>query len=982
MSRKCIHFLLTLLVVFGLCSTTVLAMDDTPEKTTENGFNYRICTSYTGTEQFIEITGYTGNASIVEIPDMIEGLPVTHIADYGLENSYFTAITLPDTLLNIGSCAFSSCGALTVVDIPDSVTSIGRAPFMDCTSLTAIRVGDGNTSYYSDDRGVLYNKAQTTLYQIPGALSGDYAIADTVTFIESAAINGCQSLTSITIPAATARYAFDNFVGCSALTQIHVAEGNPNFSSHQGALLNGDKSTLLVIPYGFTGAFTLPATVETFHNDFQFPGQAMTAFYVEDGNPCYSSDAYGVLFNKDKTTLIRAPGGLGIAIYDVPATVQKIESYAFAFCDQPTQFVFSGDAPEQGNNAFSSNPAKKKILYYPANNATWTDAYLRQYASWLTLVAYEGTYPDVFAPDFSCELVDSVLTISGHGKMPDVTKQPDLPWYRYKNEIREVIIEEGITSVSNLAFYWCDKLTTVTLADSITTIGEDAFADCPLESINVPANLKSIGNQAFLSCPLSSFSPLPYGLTDIGYRAFYCSGVTSMEFPSTLVSIGEQAFADCQKLTEVTFLGGSADIQSRAFAFIPFGTNTRSMLSKITFLGDLPLLAADAFKDVTADAYYPPNNDSWTAEAMHGYGGNLTWEVYDLEGAVSDGVSGVCSDTTNWSLADGILSISASQDAPNAISRIATPMSTQIRMPDYSNIEATPWYRYRTMIERIVVRGGVEYIGANAFFSLPNVTEVYIGSDVSAIGSDSFGACPQVETITFYGDAPAMDNSVFAGTTAAISYPADNATWDDAALGAFGDDVTHEPYEGTPPEIPEPRNNPFTDIKRGSYYYDAVLWAADQGIASGITNTTFVPGSQCTRAQAVTFLWRASGKPEPSSSSHPFTDANEKAYYYKAMLWAVENGITAGMTSTTFEPDRVCTRGQVVTFLWRAAGKPEPSSTSHPFTDINEKAYYYNAMLWAVEDGITAGMTPTTFEPERTCTRGQVVTFLYRNYAD
>ena len=93
-------------------------------------------------------------------------------------------------------------------------------------------------------------------------------------------------------------------------------------------------------------------------------------------------------------------------------------------------------------------------------------------------------------------------------------------------------------------------------------------------------------------------------------------------------------------------------------------------------------------------------------------------------------------------------------------------------------------------------------------------------------------------------------------------------------------------------------------------------------------------------------------------------------------------GITAGMTSTTFEPDRVCTRGQVVTFLWRAAGKPEPSSTSHPFTDINEKAYYYNAMLWAVEDGITAGMTPTTFEPERTCTRGQVVTFLYRNYAD
>ena len=114
--------------------------------------------------------------------------------------------------------------------------------------------------------------------------------------------------------------------------------------------------------------------------------------------------------------------------------------------------------------------------------------------------------------------------------------------------------------------------------------------------------------------------------------------------------------------------------------------------------------------------------------------------------------------------------------------------------------------------------------------------------------------------------------------------------------------------------------------------------------------------------------------------SNPFTDVSEGRYYYDPVLWAVENGITAGITPTTFAPDSNCTRGQVVTFLWRAAGKPEPKTTVHPFTDVNEKAYYYKAMLWAVENGITAGMTATTFAPDQTCNRGQVVTFLYRVY--
>ena len=173
----------------------------------------------------------------------------------------------------------------------------------------------------------------------------------------------------------------------------------------------------------------------------------------------------------------------------------------------------------------------------------------------------------------------------------------------------------------------------------------------------------------------------------------------------------------------------------------------------------------------------------------------------------------------------------------------------------------------------------------------------------------------------------------------------------------------------------------FYDVPTGAFYYNPVTWAVGSNVTSGMSAYTFAPMDPCTRGHVVTFLWRAAGCPEPKSTSTPFTDVSAGKFYYKAVLWAVENGITAGMTPTTFEPNSYCTRGQVVTFLWRAAGKPAASSTSHPFTDVSSSAFYYKAMLWAVENGITAGMSKTTFAPNNICTRGQVVTFLSRAFA-
>ena len=176
--------------------------------------------------------------------------------------------------------------------------------------------------------------------------------------------------------------------------------------------------------------------------------------------------------------------------------------------------------------------------------------------------------------------------------------------------------------------------------------------------------------------------------------------------------------------------------------------------------------------------------------------------------------------------------------------------------------------------------------------------------------------------------------------------------------------------------------NPFTDVSEEDYYYDAVLWAYNNDITSGTDETHFAPGESCSRAQVVTFLWRTMGEPEPKTTENPFVDVSEGTYYYKAVLWAVEQGITTGIDDQHFAPGNSVTRSQFVTFLHRNEGEPKPESNENPFVDVSENEYYSDAVIWAYENGITTGTDETHFSPDKTCTRGQVVAFLYRTYGE
>ena len=173
---------------------------------------------------------------------------------------------------------------------------------------------------------------------------------------------------------------------------------------------------------------------------------------------------------------------------------------------------------------------------------------------------------------------------------------------------------------------------------------------------------------------------------------------------------------------------------------------------------------------------------------------------------------------------------------------------------------------------------------------------------------------------------------------------------------------------------------PFHDVEDGRFYHIPVLWAVENGITYGLSDTEFGTEEPCTRAQVVTFLYRAAGSPAPKSTAHSFVDVKKGSFYEKAVLWAVEKGITVGTDATHFDPDAPCTRSAVVTFLWRAAGKPSATG-SIPFTDVPANAWYADPIRWAVKNGITQGMTATEFGTNATCTRAQVVTFLYRAFA-
>ncbi|MBO4418471.1 MAG: S-layer homology domain-containing protein, partial [Oscillospiraceae bacterium] len=175
--------------------------------------------------------------------------------------------------------------------------------------------------------------------------------------------------------------------------------------------------------------------------------------------------------------------------------------------------------------------------------------------------------------------------------------------------------------------------------------------------------------------------------------------------------------------------------------------------------------------------------------------------------------------------------------------------------------------------------------------------------------------------------------------------------------------------------------NPFEDVRESDYFFNPVMWALDESVTGGVNATHFGPKMSCTREQIVTFLWAAAGRPEPETEESPFSDVNSSHYFIKAVLWAVENGVTGGVGGGRFGVGQACTRVEAMTFLWRAKGSPEPETTENPFSDVASDQYYYKPVLWAVENGVTGGVGGGRFGVKQICSRGEIITFLYKAFS-
>ncbi len=448
------------------------------------------------------------------------------------------------------------------------------------------------------------------------------------------------------------------------------------------------------------------------------------------------------------------------------------------------------------------------------------------------------------------------LTISGSGKMDDY-HEISSPWNCHMCDTKSVVIDEGITSIGNYAFAGSFRLTGVSLPSTLESIGDRTFEDCgALSAVTIPQNLKTIGQRAF----------------------FMCHKLESIELPASVTSIGERAF----------------------------------------------------YNVALTGIWVDPENAFYSSDE-----------------------NGVLFNKSKTKLIHAPSMLQGEYSIPESVTIIE----------NFAFLGCG--------ITAVTIPQGVTTVGYGAFEWCEELSQIRFPASVNSIGGRAFNGCTSLISIVFAGNAPYIDDDVFTKVTATAYYPEGNETWTSLVMQNCNGSITWVSY--TPA--------PFTDVPLEKYYYVPVVWAYTNGITTGTSATAFSPDRECTRGQIVTFLWRAAGEPEPTITENPFTDVEEDDFYYKAVLWAVEKGITNGASATTFNPKGACDRAQVVTFMWRAVGKLSPTSANNPFVDVPEGKYYHDAVLWAVEQEITNGTSPTKFSPDSICNRGQIVTFLYRGYA-
>lgn len=652
-----------------------------------------------------------------------------------------------------------------------------------------------------------------------------------------------------------------------------------------------------------------------------------------------------------------------------------------------------------------------------------------------------------------------VLTISGSGKMPDFSSVANAaPWDKQKDKIQSVVIESGVQSISGGAFSGCTALEKVIISDTVAQIDLNAFDGCTaLAEFEVAE-----GNKAFLSvggvlfsadkellrCPVgkSADYAVPSGTVAIAGGAFKdCSKLESLVIPDSVTAIGKSAFENCAALKRITLPKSITTLEASCFSgctalaeiTLPDGLKTLgekvfsgcAALKSVKIPAEVTVIPTEAFSGcVSLESITIPKNVSHINERA--FDGCTALKKVDYLGSDTDW-SQVTKETGNNALDNAEKSFTRTDHEHKYTDTVIPPTCTErgctvhlCACGDKREDSYTPplGHSYKG---GICVRCGILDPNGDTQHKhdfIPSVTKPTCLTEGFTTYACSCGECYTKDYVSAVGHKTQLQNAKTAGCLTG-GYTGDEVCTFCGKVFKQGSVIFALGHDPQPVRVKAPTCNEsgytgdlicmrcgdmtqigktvaatghkffggvcsvcgakgaeavpeFDDVKPGAFYFDAVQWAVKNGITNGMGKNTFSPNSVCSRYQIVMFLWRAAGQPE-AKAAVSFADVKPGDIFYEAVQWAVERGITKGTSSTSFSPFAPCTRGQIVTFLHRSAGSPTISGACD-FSDVSAGSFCHDAVIWASSEGITKGTSAGRFSPNEGCTRAQVVTFLYR----
>lgn len=886
-----------------------------------------------------------------------------------------TSITIDYGVTSIGTSAFTGCSNVQQINIPDSVEHIDPYAFSFCKGLHTVK--------------------------LPASL----------TLISEDLFAECANLKNIDIPGSVTEIGANAFLRCTAFSLTELPDGIKSIGA--AAFAN----------CGRIESLTLPETLESI------------------GNAAFNGTAIDKASFDGTLEEWAAIGGDGCGI-----ARDKID-FLKHVCD------FSGgweyDEHKHWQSCSCGKTQNEGEHTGDGDTCTVCDAALSEALG-------SGSIDGGLSWSLSRS---GALTISGSGKMPDFSSVANAaPWDEQKDKIQSAVIESGVQSISGGAFSGCTALEKVSISETVTQIDLNAFGGCT----SLAAFEVAEGNKAFssdggvlfsadkelLRCPVgkSADYTVPSGTVAIAGGAFKdCAKLESLVIPDSVISIGESAFENCAALKRITLPKNITKLEASCFsgcaalAEIALPDNVKTLGEKV-FSGCAALKSVKIPAEVTViptEAFFGcsslesitiPKSVSHINERA--FDGCTALKKVDYLGSDTDW-SQVTKETCNNALNNAEKSFTRTDHEHKYTDTVIPPTCTErgctvhlCACGDKREDSYTPplGHSYKG---GICVRCGILDPNKDTPHKhdfIPIVTkptcltegfttytcscgECYTKDYVSAVGHKTqlqnakaagclTGGYTGDEVCTVCGKVFKQGSVIFAlghdpqparvkaPTCTESGYTGDLICMRCGDMTQIGKTVTAAGHKffggvcsvcGTKGAEAVPK---FDDVKPGAFYFDAVRWAVENGITNGTGKNTFSPNDVCSRYQIVMFLWRAAGQPE-AKAAVSFADVKPGDIFYEAVQWAVERGITKGTSSTSFSPYAPCTRGQIVTFLYRSAGSPAISGACD-FSDVSAGSFCHDAVIWASSEGITKGTSAGRFSPNEGCTRAQVVTFLYR----